>query len=152
MRYQRIEQLEIPFGWIVAGILSVLALLFTAHGQAVARIETVGFTVSDMDKAIDFYTRVLPFDKLSDVETAGTEFEHLSGVFGSRVRVVDLKLGGEKIELTEYLTSQGRPIPVDSRSNDRWFQHIAIIVSDMDKAYALLRENKVRYASTGPQT
>jgi catechol 2,3-dioxygenase-like lactoylglutathione lyase family enzyme len=40
---------------------------------------------------------------------------------------------------------------VDSRSNDRWFQHIAIITSDMDKAYALLRQNKVEHASTGPQ-
>ena len=41
---------------------------------------------------------------------------------------------------------------VDSRSNDRWFQHVAIIVSDMDKAYARLRANRVRHASTGPQT
>ncbi len=105
-----------------------------------------------MDKALDFYTRVLPFQKVSDVETAGTEFEHLSGVFGARVRVVRLKLGEETLELTEYLTPQGREIPVDSRSNDRWFQHVAIIVSDMDKAYAHLRANKIRHASTGPQT
>ena len=34
-------------------------------------------------------------------------------------------------------------MPVDSRSNDRWFQHVAIIVSDMDQAYARLREHKV---------
>ncbi len=89
---------------------------------------------------------------MSDEEVWGAEFEHLSGVFGSRSRIVDLRLGGEKIELTEYLTPQGRPIPVDSRSNDRWFQHIAIIVSDMEKAYQILRSNKVRHASTGPQT
>src|SRR5262249_35026613 len=38
-----------------------------------------------------------------------------------------------------------------SRGNDRWFQHVAIIVSDMDKAYARLREQKVQHASTGPQ-
>jgi catechol 2,3-dioxygenase-like lactoylglutathione lyase family enzyme len=54
--------------------------------------------------------------------------------------------------LTEYLSPQGRPVPVDSRSNDRWFQHIAIIVSDMDKAYQILLSNKVRHASTSPQT
>jgi catechol 2,3-dioxygenase-like lactoylglutathione lyase family enzyme len=42
-------------------------------------------------------------------------------------------------------------VPVDSRSNDRWFQHIAIITSDMEQAYALLRQNKVEHASTGPQ-
>jgi catechol 2,3-dioxygenase-like lactoylglutathione lyase family enzyme len=105
-----------------------------------------------MDKALEFYTRVLPFEKVSDVETMGMEVEHLSGIFGARVRVVRLKLVDEILELTEYLTPQGRPAPVDSRSNDRWFQHVAIIVSDMDKAYAHLRANKVRHASTGPQT
>lgn len=147
------ERKDLPLGWVIVGILSLVAFLSTSgHGQAVTHVETVGFTVSDMDKAIEFYTRVLPFEKISDVETAGTELEHLSGVFGARVRIAGLKLGEEKIELTEYLTPQGRPIPVDSRSNDRWFQHIAIIVSDMDKAYALLRANKVRHASTGPQT
>ncbi len=123
-----------------------------AQGQTVSKVESVGFTVSDMDKAIDFYSNVLSFEKISDVETFGTEFEHLSGVFGARVRIVQLKLGSEILELTEYLTGGGRPIPVDSRSNDKWFQHIAIIVSDMDKAFEILRKNKVRFASTTPQT
>jgi catechol 2,3-dioxygenase-like lactoylglutathione lyase family enzyme len=63
-----------------------------------------------------------------------------------------MKLGDEFIELTEYLAPQGRPIPVDSRSNDRWFQHVAIVVSDMDKAYQHLRAHKIKHASTGPQT
>ena len=39
--------------------------------------------------------------------------------------------GDEKIELTEFLAPRGRPIPPDVRANDRIFQHIAIIVSDM---------------------
>src|SRR5688572_14385280 len=143
---------EIPLGWVIAVALTLLAFLSSANATTVSHIESVGFTVSDMDKAIDFYTRVLPFEKVTDVETAGTEFEHLSAVFGSRVRVVRLKLGDETLEPTEYLTPQGREIPVDSRSNDRWFQHIAIIVSDMEKAYAHLRANKIRHASTGPQT
>src|SRR5258708_2024601 len=68
------------------------------------------------------------------------------------MRVVRMRLGEELIELTEYLAPKGRPVPVDSRSNDRWFQHIAIITSDMDQAYAVLRQNKVEHASTGPQT
>ncbi len=146
------QTLEIPLGWLIAALLAMLAFLSTTHGQAITHIESVGFTVSDMDNAIDFYTRVLPFEKVTDTEVWGPDFEHLSGVFGARVRVVDLKLGSETLELTEYITPQGRPIPVDSRSNDRWFQHIAIIVSDMDKAYQVLRSNKVRYASTAPQT
>lgn len=151
---KRIELLIgwLMIGWLMIGLLTLVAFISSAHGQAVTRVESVGFTVSDMDKALDFYTHILPFEKVSDNEVWGEDFEHLSGVFGARVRIVDLKLGGDTLELTEYLTPQGRPVPVDSRSNDRWFQHIAIIVSDMDKAYQILRSNKVRHASTAPQT
>lgn len=147
----RITQKTFPIGWLAAAALALAAFLTSVQAE-VKRIESVGFTVSDMEKSLDFYTRVLPFEKISDVETWGTEFEHLSGVFGSRVRIVRLRLGREELELTEYLTPKGRPVPADSRSNDRWFQHIAMIVSDMDKAYSYLRKHSVRHASTGPQT
>lgn len=141
-----------PLGWVAIAVLTFAAFVASAHPQPVRRIDSVGFTVSDMDRAIDFYTRVLPFEKISDKEVWGGDLERLSGVFGARVRIAKLKLGGEVLELTEYLTPQGRRVPVDSRGNDRWFQHVAIIVSDMDKAYALLRAHKVRHVSTGPQT
>jgi catechol 2,3-dioxygenase-like lactoylglutathione lyase family enzyme len=104
-----------------------------------------------MDRAVDFYTRVLSFEKVRDTEVAGETYEHLEGVFGVRMRVVRLQLGEEFIELTEYLAPKGRPITAGARSNDRSFQHIAIIVTDMDKAYAWLRQNKVEHASSGPQ-
>jgi len=120
-------------------------------GPAVERVSAVGMTVSDMDRSIEFYSKVLSFEKVSDVEVTGEDYEQLEGVFGLRMRVVRMRLGEEFIELTEYLAPKGRPVPVDSRSNDRWFQHIAIITSDMDKAYAWLRQNKVEHASTGPQ-
>lgn len=112
----------------------------------------VSLTVSDMNEALAFYTEVLPFKKVSDVELAETEFERLQGVFGLRMRVAKLQLGRETIELIDYLTPGGRPIPVDSRSNDLWFQHIAIVVRDMDAAYKHLRQHNVQHASTGPQT
>ena len=108
-------------------------------------------TVSDMDRAVAFYSGVLTFEKVSDVELTGDPYEHLEGVLGLRMRVVRMRLGGEFIELTEFLAPKGRPIPVPSRSNDRWFQHVAIIVSDMDKAYRRLRQFKVEHASSGPQ-
>jgi catechol 2,3-dioxygenase-like lactoylglutathione lyase family enzyme len=119
--------------------------------SAVVAVESVGMTVSDMDRAVDFYSTVLSFKKVSDVEVLGTEYEQLQGLFGVRLRVVKLQLGNELIELTEYLTPKGRPIPIDSRSNDRWFQHIAIAVSDMDQAYQQLRKYKVQHVSTAPQ-
>src|SRR6266478_4152186 len=117
----------------------------------VTRVDSVGMTVSDMDRSVDFFAKLLSFEKVSDTEVAGEDYEHLEGLFGLRMRIVRMKLGEEFITLTEYLAPKGRPIPVDSRSNDRWFQHIAIITSDMDKAYKWLRQNKVEHASSGPQ-
>jgi catechol 2,3-dioxygenase-like lactoylglutathione lyase family enzyme len=111
----------------------------------------VGLTVSDMDRSIEFYSRVLDFVKLTDDEVSGSAYEELQGVFGARARVVRMRLGQEYLQLTEYLAPRGRPAPVDSRSNDHWFQHVAIIVSDMDQAYARLRRFKVQHASTAPQ-
>jgi catechol 2,3-dioxygenase-like lactoylglutathione lyase family enzyme len=72
-------------------------------------------------------------------------------VFGARVRIVTLRLGGESLKLEQFIAPRGRAIPPDSRSNDRWFQHIALIVSDMDRAFAVLRAQHVEFASTGPQ-
>src|SRR6266568_4991663 len=131
--------------WVFLLVLAI-PQLFTQQALAqqnpalVDGVDAIGITVYDMDRAVDFYSKVLTFEKVSDTEVAGESYEHLEGVFGLRMRVVRMRLGDEFIELTEYLAPKGRPIPVDSRSNDRWFQHIAIIVSDMDKAYARLRQ------------
>jgi catechol 2,3-dioxygenase-like lactoylglutathione lyase family enzyme len=129
-----------------------VALLTPAYGPAkVARVASVAITVSDLDRALAFYTGVLPFEKLSETELEGSELEAFEGVAGAHVRVARLRLGHETLELTEYLAPRGRPVPADSRSNDRWFQHIALIVSDMGRAYALLRAHHVEQASSAPQ-
>ena len=114
-------------------------------------VERVGMTVSNMDRSMAFFSNVLTFETISDEEVTGSEFERLHGVFGARARIVRMRLGAEEIELTEYLTPRGRPIPVDSRSNDGWFQHVAIVVSDMDQAYARLRQHNVEHSSPEPQ-
>ena len=124
----------------------------TPVAQLARAVESVGMTVADADRSIHFYSSVLSFEKVSDAEVEGSSYEHLEGVFGLRMRVVAMRLGDESIELTEYLTPKGRPGVVDSRSNDRWFQHVAIITSDMDRAYAWLRQNRVQYVSSSPQT
>ncbi len=143
------------------GVLVVLlaaALSLPASRPAAAQpvglirgVAAVGMTVGSMERSVAFYARILGFETISDVEVAGSDYEYLQGVFGVRIRVVRMRLGDEAIELTEYLAPRGRPVPLDSRSHDRWFQHIAIIVSDMDQAYAWLREAGVEHASPAPQ-
>ena len=140
------------------GVLCLLTLGFLTPRTAaqgaplpVTAVDAVGFTVSDLDRALAFYTGVLPFTKVSAHEVSGRPYELLSGLFGARSRVARLRLGSEEIELTEFLAPRGRPMPPDVRANDRVFQHIAIVVSDMTKAYEALRARQVEHASTGPQ-
>jgi len=149
MRVQRV--IAVGFAAILA--LSLVAALGAAgvNGIPVTAVDSIGMTVADMDRALEFYTKVLTFEKVSDAEVSGREFELLTGVFGARARVVRLRLGAEAIELTAFLAPRGRPFPDDARPNDRSFQHIAIIVSDMGAAYERLRQSGVRHASTGPQ-
>jgi catechol 2,3-dioxygenase-like lactoylglutathione lyase family enzyme len=132
----------------------VMPCAIPAHAQAspsVSAVRVVGMTVSDMDRSVTFFTSLLTFRVVSDVEVTGEAFEHATGVFGARARIVRLRLADEDIELTQYLAPRGRPIADDARSNDRDFQHVAIIVRDLDAAYALLRRANVEHASTGPQ-
>ncbi len=134
----------------IAALFALLSVTGFAQSPQVA-VESVGMTVSDMDRSAAFYS-ALAFKKVSDVEVLGEQYEHLEGVFGARMRVVRMQLGNEYLDLTEYLAPRGRPIPADSRSNDLWFQHIAIVVRDMDQAFEKLRALKVQFVSTGPQT
>src|SRR6266446_8383367 len=123
-------------------LLVVALSLSAAHGTI--SVESVGMTVSDMDRAVEFYS-ALTFQKISDVEVLGEEYEDLEGVFGARMRIVRMQLGHEYVDLTEYLAPRGRTIPPDSHSNDLWFQHIAIVARNMDEAFAKLRELKVQF-------
>jgi catechol 2,3-dioxygenase-like lactoylglutathione lyase family enzyme len=145
----------------IAAIVATLTVLATTIAVAregdrartipVIALDTIGMTVNDMDRAVAFYTSVLTFEKISDVEVSGRDYELMEGVFGARMRIVRLQLGEEMLELTEYLAPKGRALPSDMRPNDLAFQHVAIIVSDMDQAYARLRAAGVEHASTGPQ-
>ncbi len=130
------------------------ALLLLAPGAAGAqRVQAVGpvaLTVSDMDRALRFYTEVLPFRVVADTVVGGVAVSRLQGIPTPRLRAVTLALGDETLRLLDW-PGIGRPVPADSRSNDLWFQHVAIIVSDMDRAYAALAAHGVEHISTAPQ-
>ena len=132
-------------------LLLTCIVSYTGYAQ-VKKVEAIGITVRDMPSAVKFYSEVLGFKKVSDHEESGEVFEKLEGIFGLHMRVVRMQLGDEFIELIDYLTAGGRAIPETMRSNDLAFQHIAIVVSDMDKAYAHLRAYNVEHISTAPQT
>ena len=106
----------------------------------VQRVKMIGFTVADVEREAAFFTKVLQFEKVADFRVVGSEYDKMEGVFNANMRIVHLRLGDQIAELTQYVSPPtGRPIPVPSYSNDEWFEHMAIVVSDMDAAYKILQ-------------
>lgn len=125
-------------------------------GQEVRRppvtgVAAVGMTVADVDRSVAFYSNVLSFKTISERYEDSSDYQELENVPGAKARVVRMRLGNGFIDLTQYLSPKGKPIPPDSASNDLWFQHLAIVVSNMEKAYERLRQNGVEAISDGPQ-
>lgn len=116
-----------------------------ASSRVRSRVLRVGFTVSNLDRAVRAL-EALEFRRISDHEPPRESLSTLYGLPNTRARVAELSLGSETVELTECLTNAGRAIPTDSHSNDAWFQHLAIVVRDMDGAFA-----RVSRHSEGPE-
>jgi catechol 2,3-dioxygenase-like lactoylglutathione lyase family enzyme len=116
-------------------------------------VKMICFTVADLDRETDFFVKLLQFEKVADFRIVGSEYDRMQGVFNANMRIVHLQLGEQIVELTSYVSPPtGRPIPVPSYSNDLWFEHMAIVVRDMDAAYQLLQDANVRQVSAHPIT
>ena len=137
----------------VAGILWLIPLL--GFGQSVQEVAYVSITVSDLERSVRYFEDILSFKQVETFEEKGKELNDLFGMDyeGLKIKKARLTLGGESIELLQYMQPvTGRSVPWDSKSNDLWFQHIAIVVNDMEAAYKVLSNHKVKHVSTAPQT
>src|SRR5258706_10178343 len=146
----RVGFLEMPLA--KAALLMLLAALTLSAQAGMREVGAIGLTVGDLDRELMFFTNTLPFELVSISEASGREQDALLGLSDMKLRVAMLKLGDERITLAEHVVNKDRQIPADSQSYDHWFQHIAIVVRDMDKAYEQLRQHKVKHASTAPHT
>jgi catechol 2,3-dioxygenase-like lactoylglutathione lyase family enzyme len=118
----------------------------------VTAVRGVEVVVSDLKRSRAFF-ELLGFTTLREEELSGPAEEQRTGIAKARVRRLELALGTERLALCQFIEpAAGRPVPRDARGNDLWFQHIAIVVRDMDRAYGWLRAHHVTHVSSGPQT
>ncbi len=100
------------------------------------RILRVSRVVADLDRAEAFYCAAIGFVSVGRAAVEPALLAAL-GMDGFKAEQALLRLGDEEIALVQFAQA-GQPYPPGSRSNDLWFQHIAIVVRDMDAAYAQL--------------
>ena len=100
---------------------AVLCLVAMARAESLIRaVGPIGMTVSDMDRSVGFYGRVLGFEKVSDVE------------------------------FLEYLTPRdGRPVPPDARANDVAHWQTALVAADVEGASRMVRGSGCTLLSPG---
>jgi catechol 2,3-dioxygenase-like lactoylglutathione lyase family enzyme len=100
------------------------------------RILGINRVVADLMRAEAFYRDGLGFRTLAR-RYADPELLSALGLRDSSAEELVMRLGRQDITLVRF-AAPGQPYPPDSRSNDLWFQHAAIVVKDMEAAYAQL--------------
>ena len=133
------------------------AALLLAAGMArrrrfqAQRILWISRVVSDLGRAEAFYREGLGFRAVARGRSGKATLAAL-GLEDADAEEVVMRLGAQDIALVRF-AAPGRPYPRDSRSDDLWFQHLAIVVDDMDAAYARLcaHEGWRPISEAGPQ-
>ena len=104
---------------------------------SIARIKGVALVVSALADAETFFVEA--FDAVvGERGPVGKATASLLGCPDATIERTLLRIGEQRIELLAF-DPPGRPYPRGSTSTDLAFQHFAIIVSDVDAAYARLR-------------
>lgn len=92
--------------------------------------------VADLVRAEAFYCEGLGFRPVPDAQRR-PDLPALLGLPGTEVTQRVLRLGAEEVALVR-LDPPGPAYPAGSRSNDLWFQHLAVAVDDMAAAFGQL--------------
>jgi catechol 2,3-dioxygenase-like lactoylglutathione lyase family enzyme len=124
---------------------------FSMPFQIIAADHT-GITVSNLERALDFWRDVLGFEYSHRAHQTGERVEQITGVIGSELKLAVLKTpGGHKIELLEYLAPDDRKQRNDSRPCDLGHVHVALVVDNLDSVLETIAASGWKAAGE-PQT
>lgn len=100
------------------------------------------FTVSNLNRSIEFFTEALGFELISRAPRDSAIIEQITGVKGAQLDVAYVQGPGHRLELIQYLApaEKGR---VRSLPCDTGFAHIAYDVDDIDAAIAASKPHGV---------
>lgn len=138
-------------GWAILAAATGLYALLQPRARA-ARIVRISRVVSDLDRAESFYRDALGFRTVARGQPDAAALAAL-GLGGADASETLMRLGGDEVALV-HIVPVGQAYPSGSRSDDLWFQHMAVVVADMDVAHARLvaQPGWQPIGADGPQT
>lgn len=111
------------------------------------------FTVSDLDGAVDFYTRLLGFQHIYSQQQSNEYTRRLVGYPDADLRIAQLTIPGQPrnfsthdLELVEYVSPKG--VRGDHNICNPGQAHLALTVEDVMVDYERLRSAGVEFFST----
>lgn len=100
-----------------------------------------GLTVSDLERALKFYSDQLGFDEVHRAHLDGDRFSSIVDVPDAEAEVVFLDAGEIVIELFEFHPGRGA-LHEDRQSNDQvGAHHLALVVDDVDEWHDRLKDS-----------
>ena len=118
----------------------------------VQKLSRITLICSDPDRLADFYECAFGFVRTGETSIAEPAFAQLMGIAGATARSITLQLGEQEMELL-VVHPRGRPYPRPISGRSALFQHFAIVVSDMGRAYERLSAHGgwTTISTDGPQ-
>jgi catechol 2,3-dioxygenase-like lactoylglutathione lyase family enzyme len=110
-----------------------------------------GITVSNLERALDFWQNVLGFELSHRTHQTGDLAAEITGVPSAEISLAVVKAPWHKIELLEYHAPPDRKQHVDLRPCDVGHVHIALTVDDLDAVLSTIAASGWKAAGK-PQT
>ena len=108
------------------------------------RMDHVGVSVKNIEKAIEFYRDVVGMEKTMDREV-DSPLARIIGIEGARARIVHMTLGGAAVELFNYHSPTGRDPRPDQNQSDYGLTHIGFLVEDFEQTYRDLQARGAQF-------
>jgi glyoxylase I family protein len=104
------------------------------------RLDHVNIVVMDMSRAERFYGEVLGLRRGFECRLEGEWIERVTGLAGARAHCVFFEPeGGGRVELLQYLSPAGEPLPANRLPQTPGLRHLAFEVDDLDALCERLR-------------
>ena len=112
-------------------------------------VQHTGLTVSNLERSIDFYVRILGCTLIMVQEKTGGYLAEIVGYPNASVKMAHLSdpAGHHVIELFEYVTPEVLPTDLEPRRIGN--AHLCFMVSDLDRIYSELQNEGITFIS-GP--
>jgi len=111
-------------------------------------VQHTGFTVSNLERSVDFYVRILGCKLIMSQEKTGGYLAEIVGYPNTSIKMAHLSdpAGHHVIELFQYITPEVSQVDLEPRRLGN--AHLCFMVSDLDEVYASIQNEGITFISS----